>query len=304
MTTLRPILCPVDFSEQSRQALLWAAAIAQRRGAGLTVLSVVDPLLARSAEIRLSVDVPRDDAMPALREFVENAVAEPVRQQVRIRLEVAVGATAEAILSVARTQDAGLLVMGTHGRGGLSKLLLGSTTEAVLRQTEWPVLAVPGGAVDAPSPENPGARLRLIVTATDFSESATAATLWAADLASDVNVPLVVAHVVEPVAALESFQPLSADLESERVTSAQRRVAELSATLHDTKSEAVVSVGGAAEAIASLALERKASLVVLGLASSGDAAHGRPGSVAYHVLRVAHVAVVVVPAVAKQPHAG
>lgn len=55
MLTARFILCPVDFSEQSRQALLWASAIAQDRGGELTVLSVVDPLLAQAARIRLQV---------------------------------------------------------------------------------------------------------------------------------------------------------------------------------------------------------------------------------------------------------
>ena len=46
MLTARSVLCPVDFSEESRQALQWASAIAQHRGGELTVLSVVEPLLA------------------------------------------------------------------------------------------------------------------------------------------------------------------------------------------------------------------------------------------------------------------
>ena len=87
--------------------------------------------------------------------------------------------------------------MGTHGLGGFQKLLLGSTTEQVLRQTEWPVLAVPAGAVSAPAVEHPGVQLKRILVATDFRESALAALQWAGDLASDIRVPVVVAHVVE-----------------------------------------------------------------------------------------------------------
>ena len=62
MLTVRSILCPVDFSEQSRQALRWASAIAQYRGAEMTVLSVVEPLLAQAAGIRLGIDLTRTEA--------------------------------------------------------------------------------------------------------------------------------------------------------------------------------------------------------------------------------------------------
>jgi nucleotide-binding universal stress UspA family protein len=80
MLTVRSILCPVDFSEQSRQALLWASVIAQLRGGALTVLTVVEPLLARAAGIRLGVDLARAEAKPALREFVEATLPERVRR--------------------------------------------------------------------------------------------------------------------------------------------------------------------------------------------------------------------------------
>ena len=57
LIAVRSILCPVDFSEESRQALRWAAALARRTTARLTVLSAVDPLLAQAAKVRLGVDL-------------------------------------------------------------------------------------------------------------------------------------------------------------------------------------------------------------------------------------------------------
>src|SRR6185503_20396125 len=126
---------------------------------------------------------------------------------------------------------------------GFRKLLLGSTTEQVLRQTEWPVLAVPAEAVGAPTVEHPGVQLRRILLATDFRESAMAATQWAGDLASDIGVPLVLANVVEPVAAPARWQALVADFESDRVASGQRMLARLAASFRDTHSNCVVSVG-------------------------------------------------------------
>jgi universal stress protein A len=143
MPTVRTILCPVDFSKQSRQALLWASEIAQHRGGELIVLSVVEPLLAQAAGIRLGVDLAQADVQPALREFVETTLPEPAREASNVSMEVTVGDPAEAILRTARTRNASLIVMGTHGLGGIRRLLLGSTAEHVLRRSEWPILVVP-----------------------------------------------------------------------------------------------------------------------------------------------------------------
>jgi universal stress protein A len=295
MLTVRSILCPVDFSEQSRQALLWASAIAQHRGGELTVLSVVEPLLAQAAGIRLGVDLAREETEPALREFVEATLPEHERQASHVRMEVEIGNPSEVILQTGRKRNPELIVMGTHGLGGFRKLLLGSTTEQVLRRTEWPVLAVPARAVSAPAVEHPGVQLRRILLATDFRESAMAAAQWAGDLASDISVPLVLAHVVEPVVLPPRWQALAADFESDRIASGHRLLARLSASFRDTHSDCVVSVGRPADTIASLAIEYGAGLVVMGLANPEDSEPRKPGSIAYRVLRIGHVAVVVVP---------
>lgn len=85
----------------------------------------------------------------ALRELVEGTVPDEVRQATRVRMEVAVGNPAEAIPRAGRERRAELIVMDTHGRGGLRKLLLGSTAEQVLRRAETAVLVVPMSAVGA-----------------------------------------------------------------------------------------------------------------------------------------------------------
>jgi nucleotide-binding universal stress UspA family protein len=126
-------------------------------------------------------------------------------------------------------------------------------------------------------------------------ESAMAATQWGADLASDIHVPLVLAHVVEPVVVPPRWQALVADFESDRVASGQRMLARLSGSFCDTHTDCVVSVGRPADTIASLAVEYGAGLVVMGLANPEDSEPRNPGSIAYRVLRTAHVAVVVVP---------
>ena len=259
------------------------------------MLSVFEPLLAQAAEIRLGIDLMRTEAEPAVREFVEATLPEDDRQAAHVRIEVTVGEPSEEILNAGRRLEAGLIVMGTHGRGGFRKLLLGSTTEQVLRQTEWPVLAVPAGAESAQAGEYPAAQLKRILLATDFRESAMAATQWAADLASDLGVPLVLAHVVAPTVVPPQWQALAADFESDRVTSGQRMLGMLAASFPDTPTDCVVSVGRPAETIASLAAKYDAALVVMGLANAEDSEPRTPGSIAYRVLRLADAMVAVVP---------
>jgi universal stress protein A len=298
--TVRSILCPVDFSEQSRQALRWASTIAKNRGAQLTVLSVVEPLLAQAAGIRLGVDLAREDVQPALRDFVEATLPDDVRKASHVRMEVATGEPSEAILQAGHRVKPDLIVMGTHGLGGLRKFLLGSTTERVLRGTEWPLLAVPRAAAGALEVDHPGVRLKRILAATDFRDEAMAAVRWAGELAADVGVPLILAHVVEPIEVPLRWQAFATEFEGDRVESAQRMLASLSGNLRDDSGiECVVAVGRPAETIASIAVEHGAGLVVMGLSNAdGSESEWRiPGSLAYRVLRIApHVSLVVVPA--------
>src|SRR6476659_8080617 len=94
------IVSPVDFSEPSRHALRWAGALASRFHSRLTVVSVVEPLLADAARIRLGQDLVKTETEPALREFVAATwpdgagAAPPV-------FRAAVGESAPAILEAA-----------------------------------------------------------------------------------------------------------------------------------------------------------------------------------------------------------
>ena len=143
MVALRSILCPIDFSEQSRHALQWAEALARRTKGRLTVLSAVDPLLAEAARVRFGLDLARAETEPALRQFVAATWSDDLARATNANFDVRVGHSADVILETAARERTDLIVMGTHGLGGVRKWLLGSTTERVLRRTHTPVLAVP-----------------------------------------------------------------------------------------------------------------------------------------------------------------
>ena len=301
MLTLRSILCPVDFSDQSQQALRWAVALAAQHQSRLTVLTAVDPLLAQAAKARFSLDLPAAETEPALREFVRAALPATVSWAPETGIDVRVGDASEVILEAADREHADLIAMGTQGLGGFSKLLLGSTTERVLRRTHTPLLAVP--LVDAQmvvlDTSGPRFNMTTILMATDFSEASADAAQWAADLAQQMAVPLVFAHVVTPADVPPQSRSYVAEVDDERVTRARIRLEELSAQLSGTLAcETVVSVGRPADSIASIAQEWRAGLIVVGLTGHHGVLAPRPGSIAYRVLCVAHIPVLVVP-----PHA-
>lgn len=154
MLTVRSILCPVDLSEQSRQALLWASVIARNRGGELIVLSVIEPLLAQAAGIRLGVDLAREEAEPALREFVDATLPAGVRQASHVRIEVtvpnthtdcvvSVGQPGNAIASLAVEYGAGLVVMGLANAEDSELRKPGSIAYHVLRIAHVAVVVVP-----------------------------------------------------------------------------------------------------------------------------------------------------------------
>jgi nucleotide-binding universal stress UspA family protein len=298
MLIVRSILCPVDFSDGSQLALRLAIALAHHRQVALTVLTALDPLLAEAARTRLGMDLAKTEVEPALREFVGGVVPAGALWIPPIVFEVRVGEPSEVILDAARARPGALIVMGTQGLGGFRKLLLGSTTERVLRRTETPVLAVPPHATGSAVLDAAGARidLRRILVATDFSEAAAAAAEWAVTAAQDFTVPLLFAHVVQPMTVAPQWGAYAAESADAQAAGARVRLEEWAGGFcGDKPCDTIVSLGRPAESIASMADERQAGLIVLGLASDQGRFAQRPGSIAYQILCLSKVPVLVVP---------
>ena len=139
---LRSILCAVDFSKASREALRAAADLAHAHRSRLTVLFVDDPMLVAAAKAAHDVRGSSTSTAAALDRFIAQAVR-PMAHRVRAR--VTSGTPVDEILKEARRQHADLVVMGTSGMGKVARMLLGSTADRVLRRARMPVLAVPTG---------------------------------------------------------------------------------------------------------------------------------------------------------------
>ena len=232
MVVLRSILCPVDFSEPSRQALRWAAALAVRTKARVTVLSAVDPLLAEAARLRLGLDLANAETERALRQFVAATWRNDSARATDVSFDVRVANPADVILDIAARERTDVIVMGTHGLGGVRKWLLGSTTERVLRRTHIPVLAVPPAVSESiPPSDTTPVDLGPVLAATDFSNTSARAVRWAANLAHKIASPLLLLHVVEAIAVAPQWESYIENADDARVADARSRLEELTKRL-------------------------------------------------------------------------
>lgn len=138
---LHRVLVPVDFSDCSIEALEYAALLAQRSEASLSLLHVLEPV-SYGLDFTLSQKQEREEMRAWLTQRLAGFVEALAGAKITADSHVRGGLPADSILDSARTLPADVIVMGTHGRRGLSHALSGSVTEAVLRQSRCPVLTV------------------------------------------------------------------------------------------------------------------------------------------------------------------
>lgn len=148
MTAYRRILAAVDGSEASARGLREAVRLARSQDAQLTLLHVVNEFYAYARLEGAGLDA---DVRTALRKdgerLLERLAAQAENAGVRTRTvlrEVAAGPVADVIVREAGRQRADLVVIGTHGRRGVRRLVLGSDAEQVVRASRVPVLLVRG----------------------------------------------------------------------------------------------------------------------------------------------------------------
>ena len=150
------ILAPTDFSPTSDAALAYARALARKFGASLHLLHVFEePLLLGAVTAEAYVpEAPevRAALMKEARECLEHRLRPDARAEPSATSEIVTGSPARAIADYAASAGMNLIVMGTHGRGGVAHLLLGSVAERVVRMAPCPVLTVRHAAEPASSP--------------------------------------------------------------------------------------------------------------------------------------------------------
>lgn len=195
---IRRILCPTDFSEFAVHAIHHAAAVARAWGADLVTLHVM-PQTLMHPELLPDFDkplVPRPDIEEHTRARLEAFGGEASAAGVVPENRLVAGDPRLRIVAEAEKTSADLIVLGTHGRGGVQRFLLGSVAERVVRGAAVPVLTVGAPPPATSLPEK--LPYRRILAALDFSPSSMLALDHAVAFWRKAEGELLVVHVVEP----------------------------------------------------------------------------------------------------------
>jgi nucleotide-binding universal stress UspA family protein len=282
------ILCPVDFSESSAGSLVHAAALARWYDAKLTVLHVVptfDPVEVRGdlgVPVHIVTPVPRERVLEELRRVVDAAAG-----SIQASLAAESGDARTVIVDQALTTKADLIVMGTHGHRGFTRLIVGSVTESVLREAPCPVLTVPPHERAATSQS---VTFKRILCPTDFSPSALQAVGFAIDLARQADGRVTLLGVLEWLAeeeprSLAHFNvPEFRDLMA-RNTDDQLRALVVDELRAGSPIDTQVVFGRAHRQILRVAEEQSADLIVMGAQGRGGVSLALFGSTTQQVVR-------------------
>jgi nucleotide-binding universal stress UspA family protein len=253
----RKILCLSDFSDASELALPFAINLSRAYGAKVLALHVLTP-------------VPVAYVSPETSMQLIDAVEEGARTGMQRLDSQLSGIDHESLLmhgdnvwnsvsGVLKEQDVDLVVLGTHGRTGASKLLMGSVAEEIFRKCKVPVLTI------GPSVHNGihnGGKFQSVLFATDFGENAAAAFPYALSIAEESQAKLYLLHVL-PQPVPNRFPKSSKETVADAMHHLQQLIpkdAELWC-----KPEAVVWHGDPGDSILRASKELSADLVVLGI---------------------------------------
>jgi nucleotide-binding universal stress UspA family protein len=303
MISLQKILCPVDFSESSDKALDYALSLAKQHGGQVSVMHVLptalaDPDVYPYLEDPVPVSVEsRERAFHQLGRFVHRALARGVGAEVILED----GDVVEEVLKRSERLASDLIVMGTHGRRGFRRLLLGSVTERLLRRSPKPVLSVTPGSS---APPEQGAPFRRILCPIDFSPSSLAGLELALSLVpeapEEAGAEVTVLHGVEFYFDPGFGEAVAFDLSTVRERhrlQAREKLEEViprSSRRHTRLEVRVLESGGPYKEILRFAEENRSDLIVMGVAGRSATDILFFGSTANHVVRAATIPVLTV----------
>jgi nucleotide-binding universal stress UspA family protein len=271
---IKNILFTTDFSPASRAAVPYAIQLARHYGAKLHVLHVRPPVV-------------NPMTPPATWKSLEQAAKLESDQERQEILSLFNGVETEVLLEEgdlwsnlqAAVEEAriDLIVMGTRGRSGIAKVLLGSTAEEIFRAANSPVLTV---GPHSPAGPKPDGEFSHILFATDFSPESLAAAPYAISLAQEYQSRLTLLHVIAEPKADEFVRPSDLSAASAHLL---RNMVPVDAELWCVP-EYVVERGVTAEKILEVAARSKADLIVLGVRKMS----GFPGAATHLPITIAH----------------
>jgi nucleotide-binding universal stress UspA family protein len=265
------ILFATDFSQASEKPLRHALVIARHYGSKLYLTHVVSSMgftLNGPEAVEAATSAVWRDARILETDLIASGALTGIRHDIIIRR----GRIWEQLQTVIDLEHVDLVVVGTHGRRGFRKAVLGSVAEEVFRHAPCPVLTVGPSASENSPVENPVPRP--ILFATDFSESSLNALAYAVSFSNERRVPLILLHVVNSVPMPPGSRwYMASDILRLRENSRSEKLEQLRILVPRTqllcKPEFAVRFGAPAEEILRAAAELAVDGVVLSVNRAG-----------------------------------
>lgn len=143
MINIKNILCPIDYSVYSEKALEYAIEFAEKYQAKLYLIHVLDIRIYDMNDPDLyNVSIVDKDTIDKLKERLRRCIREDIKEKISVEAVVVQGVPFTEIIRAAKEYMVDLIVLGTHGRTGLSQAIMGSVAERVVRKSPCPVLTI------------------------------------------------------------------------------------------------------------------------------------------------------------------
>ncbi len=285
MLEIKLILCPVDFSEFSIRAYLYALSLAEHYGAKVVAQHIVEvsrypyaDYVASTGDYAEFSRALREGGQQRLQAFLKTHGHDAIQPE----LVVHDGAAPDCILSYAEKHNADLIVMGTHGRRGYDRVVLGSVTNRVMRRASCPVLAICKSQQESSTEghEHHAHHLRRILFCTDFSDNSELALRYALSATDEYDAELTLLHVLEDIRNPSKAQAAvaTATEQLDKLIPPEIRKA--------LKIKTEVRLGKPYQQIIELAQETQIDTIVMGVRGRGAVDLAVFGSTTYRVLQL------------------
>ena len=280
---IKNILCAIDRSPSSLQAFGYAIALAKWQRARLNLLEVIEEAPPPGVSRAPTSDGVPAEARKALERDLRRVLTARRASDVKVKISMRKGNVVQEILAQGRTSRADLIVIGTHGRGGVQRLVLGSVAEKVLRLATCPVLTVRRGVRLARRSRSP---FETILCPTDFSAAANKAVAYAKRLAQEADAKLILLTAVDwPFGTAVMSGPVAELRKSIELDASESLARLLPRAANGPRAQAIVALGKASAAIVKGARARSADLIVMGVSGRGALDVALLGSTTHHVIR-------------------
>ena len=293
MTEFKKILCPTDFSDYSEHAMRYADAFAKSSGGAIDCVHVVDMgfmsdggvdgVYVSSADLHRSLESIKEHAREQLEHYVrkEHFLGAEVTPHLRS------GHAAGEIAALADEIGSDLIVIATHGRSGLDRLVFGNTCDKVVRTAKVPVLCIKHPEHEALN-EDGSLSINKILCPLDFSEFSHSAMPMAQALGKQCGATMILAHVVDTRFDYPEWTAQVAINNSAFLAkSARENLEKVASEVEGVPTEVFVTVGNPYRVLNEKIKEESIDLVVMPTHGRKGITHALLGSVAEKMVRTA-----------------